>query len=170
MTRTPTHHAHNDLYRSDLAAWLDRQSEALRERRLAEIDHERLAAAVATLGRPVLQGVRNHLAVILTGLLRWAYEVDLRSHGWAATIDKQRLALAHLILESPSLASRLDRDIAAVYPAAQQRAVLESGLFEESFPAACPFSANEVQERGWFPDPFGDDAVRGEGWWKRRIA
>jgi hypothetical protein len=58
--------------------------------------------------------------------------------------------------------------VAEVYPAAKARAVLESALFDESFSDSCPFSEEEILMDGFFPDPYGDDAIRGPGWWKRQ--
>ena len=112
--------------------------------------------------------LQARLGVILTGLLRWAEQVDLRGHSWAATIDIQRLRVGGLLRESPSLRGSVADLIAAAYPEAKARAVLESALFEDSFSESCPFTESEVLTVGFLPDPYGDDAVRGAGWWRRR--
>lgn len=152
----------------DLADWAERQAEALREHRLEAVDFDRLAQVVGDLAAERTGELRARLGVILTGLLRWAEQVDLRGHSWAATIDIQRHVIDRLLKESPSLRAALPGLIADVYPEAKARAVLESALFDDSFSESCPFTEEEVLTRGLFPDPYGDDAIRGADWWKRR--
>ena len=158
----------HDLYAADLHAWSDAQARALRAGRVDELDYEHLRVVVERLGLRERREVRARLGVILTGLLRWAEQVDLRCHGWAATLDIQRLRVARLLRDNPSLRPALPTLVAEVYPAAKARAVLESALFDESFSDSCPFSEEEILMDGFFPDPYGDDAIRGPGWWKRQ--
>lgn len=155
-----------DLFLRDLSAWADDQARALREDRRGDVDHARLASEVGRLASRQRRELQARLGVILTGMLRWAREVDLRSHGWAVTLDHQRGAVARILAGNPSLRADLPLLIARAYPLAKRRAVLESPLFEDSFPESCPFAEDEVLTRGYYPDPYGDDAVRGEGWWK----
>lgn len=163
VTRLPP-----DLYTADLHAWSDEQARALREGRFDELDYERLRAVVERLGLRERREVRARLGVILTGLLRWAEQVDLWCHGWAATLDIQRLYVERMLRDNRSLRPALPILVAEVYPAAKARAVLESGLFDDSFSGSCPFSEGEILMDGYFPDPDGDDAIRGAGWWKRQ--
>lgn len=157
------------LYAADLHAWSDAQVRALREGRFDQLDYEHLGEVVGRLGSRERREVRARLGVILTGLLRWAEQVDLRSHGWAATLDIQRLSIARLLRNNPSLRPDLPALIADVYPAAKARAVLESALFDDSFSDSCPFTEEEILTDGFFPDPYGDDPIRGPGWWKRQV-
>ncbi|MFY9289656.1 MAG: DUF29 domain-containing protein [Methylorubrum rhodinum] len=152
----------------DLADWADGQAEALREHRFEAVDFDGLARIVGDLAAERTRELQARLGVILTGLLRWAEQVDLRGHSWAATIDIQRHVVDRLLKESPSLRAALPSLIAAAYPEAKARAVLESALFDESFSESCPFTEEEVLARSVFPDPYGDDAIRGADWWKRR--
>ncbi|MDP4024809.1 DUF29 domain-containing protein [Methylobacterium sp. NEAU 140] len=159
--------AADDRFEADLAAWADAQARALREGRSADLDAAHLARLVEDLALERKTELQARLGVILTGLLRWAEQVDLRGHSWAATIDIQRLQVDAILEESPSLRPAVADLIAAAYPEAKARAVLESALFDESFSESCPFTDDEVLRVGFLPDPYGDDAVRGAGWWKR---
>ncbi len=158
----------NELFATDLAAWAEAQAHALREDRVDALDFEHLSAVIAALAAEQKQELQARLDVILTGLLRWGQQVDLRGHSWAATIDIQRHRVERLLAHSPSLRPAVPVLVAAAYPAAKARAVLESALFDDSFPESCPFTEDEILREGFFPDPYGDDAIRGEGWWKRR--
>lgn len=158
----------HDLYVADLNAWSGAQARALAEGRFEELDYEHLREVLDRLGLRERREIRARLGVILTGLLRWSEQVDLRCHGWAATIDGQRHRVGRLLRDSPSLRLALPTIVAEVYPAAKARAVLESALFDESFSDSCPFSEDEILTDGFFPDPYGDDSIRGLGWWKRQ--
>ncbi len=158
----------HDLFDTDLAAWADAQASALRHGRIDAIDAHHLSRLVADLSAEREAELRARLGVILTGLLRWAEQVDLRGHSWAATIDIQRSCVDDILRESPSLRRTVADLIASAYPEAKARAVLESALFDESFSESCPFTDDEVLTVGLLPDPYGDDAIRGAGWWKRQ--
>ncbi|MEH3144869.1 MAG: DUF29 domain-containing protein [Methylobacterium frigidaeris] len=155
---------------ADLAAWAGEQAQALAAGRLDDLDRPHLAGLLHELGDRDRQEVRDRLGVILTGLLRWAGQVDLRCHGWAVTIGTQRRRVLRLLRDSPSLRSELPGLIATVYPEAKARAVLESALFDDSFSESCPFSDAETLDEAWLPDPHGDDLVRGAGWWTREVS
>lgn len=165
MSRWPASTA--DLFDADLAAWTEAQASALREGRVDAIDAAHLSQMVEALVAERAAELQARLGVILTGLLRWAEQVDLRGHSWAATIDIQRFQVDDILRENPSLRRSVADLIAAAYPEAKARAVLESALFEESFSESCPFTDDEVLTVGFLPDPYGDDAIRGPGWWKR---
>jgi hypothetical protein len=156
-----------ELFAVDLAAWAEAQAQALREQRHDALDLDHLSELVGNLAAEQKRELEARVGVILTGLLRWAEQVDLRGHSWAATIDSQRHRVERLLAHNPSLRPTLPDLIAAAYPAAKARAVLESALFAESFSESCPFTTDEVLRRDFLPDPYGDDAIRGEGWWRR---
>lgn len=169
MSRTLPHsESRGGLFARDLAAWAEEQAHALAEHRLDAVDFDHLAEIVGDLAAERTLELQARIGVILTGLLRWAEQVDLRGHSWAATIDIQRDLVDRLLKESPSLRLSVPHLIAAVYPEAKARAVLESALFDDSFSESCPFTDDEVLSMGFLPDPYGDDAIRGEGWWRRR--
>lgn len=158
-----------DAFSVDVSAWADAQARALREGRTSRLDHPNLSAMVGRLGLRERHELRARLGVVLTGLLRWAEQVDLRCHAWAATLDAQRHRIDRSLRDNPSLHRELPELIARVYPAAKARAVLESTLFEDSFPDACPFTDEEILTVGTYPDPHGDDAIRGAGWWMLKV-
>lgn len=155
------------LFSTDLSAWAEEQAHLLAAGEVEAIDHAHIAEIVRDLGERERREIRDRLGVILTGLLRWAAEVDLRCDGWAITIDRQRRRVASLLDDSPSLRPQLPWLVAEVYPEAKARAVLESALFDDSFSESCSFTDEEILTPGFLPDPHGDDAIRGAGWWRR---
>ncbi|AWN52432.1 DUF29 domain-containing protein [Methylobacterium sp. 17Sr1-1] len=155
------------LFSMDLSAWAEEQVHLLAAGEVEAIDHAHIAEIVRDLGDRERREIRDRLGVILTGLLPWAAEVDLRCDAWAITIDRQRRLVASRLDDSPSLRPELPWLVAEVYPEAKARAVLESALFDDSFSESCSFTDEEILTPGFLPDPHGDDAIRGAGWWRR---
>ena len=155
-------------YKVDFVAWAEEQGRLLRERRLDLLDRANIAKEIKRLGEADIEVMRERIRILLTALLRWAFEVDLRSVGLSSTILTQRIEIERLLDDSPSLRTTAADLVIETYPAAKRAAVMESGLFEESFPEGLPFLPSEVFDLTFLPDPFGDDAVRGPDWWRRR--
>jgi hypothetical protein len=84
-------------------------------------------------------------------LLKWRHDPDHRSRSWEGTIRVARHKSAKLLRDSPSLRQRLPAPLEDAYPAARVRAGVETGLPEETFPAACPFTLDQITGE-WMPD------------------
>jgi hypothetical protein len=62
------------------------------------------------------------------------------------TIREQRLQISDLFEENPSLRAQAEELIQRAYRVARVRAARESGLAEDVFPMACPWSQEQVLE------------------------
>jgi hypothetical protein len=153
-------------YRRDRVAWAEQQGRLLRERRLDAIDRANIAAEIEQVGKGDMDALRERVRILLTALLRWAYQVDLRSTALASTIMAQRQEIQRILKDSASLQPAMDDLVVDTYPEAKRLAVMESGLFDESFPEGLPFLPVEIFDLEFLPDPYGDDKIRGEGWWR----
>lgn len=154
-------------YDADRFVWSEEQGRALR-RHVTTIDAARIAGIIEQLGQDDIATIGERIRILLGGLLRWAYQVDLRSVALHSTIFVQRLEIAQLIEESPSLLSCAEDMVIEQYPAARRMASFESGPFGDSFPVGLPFLPSEVLDEKFLPDPYGDDSIRGPGWWRNR--
>lgn len=155
-------------YNRDRVAWTVEQGKLLRERRLDQVDRHNVAAEIERLGDDDLKVLQERVRILLTALLRWAYQVDLRSTALASTIVSQRHGIEQILSDSAGLRPHAEDLVIDVYPEAKRLAVMESGLFDDSFPAGLPFLPHEVFDFEYLPDPFGDDEIRGDAWWRRR--
>ncbi len=63
---------------------------------------------------------------------------------WHAAIRVARSKIAKLLRRSPSLRRELPALLEETYPDARSRAAGETGLPYEAFPAACPFTLDQV--------------------------
>ena len=139
------------LYETDVTAWAERQAEALRAGRFDDLDLENLSEEIGDVSRREAEALESHLEPLLMHLLKWRHDPDHHSRSWEGTIRVARHKTAKLLRDSPSLRPGLPELFEDAYPAARIRAGVETGLAEQTFPAACPFSIDQITG-DWLPE------------------
>lgn len=125
-------------YEDDYARWAEEQAAALAEGRFAELDLVNLAEEVGGLSRSDKQQVGSRLAVLLSHLLKHAYQPERATRSWKLTEIEQAAEIEELLRTSPSLRSQIDERFASAYRSARRRAATETGLELDTFPAEPP--------------------------------
>ena len=97
------------------------------------------------------QAVESHLETLVLHLLKWRYQPGHRGGNWEATIVVARSKIAKLLRCSSSLRRELPGFLEEIYPDARARAAGETGLPRDTFPAACPFSLDQITG-DWLPE------------------
>lgn len=77
---------------------------------------------------------------LLTNLLKWRYQSEKRSRGWASTILTQRNRIQLIVGDSPSFRGGIEREMPKVYADAIRKASMETTIPENNFPAGCPWT------------------------------
>ena len=144
--------AKTTLYDRDFFAWSLEQAKLLRAGKLAEADIEHIAEEIDSMGRTEKRELISRLSVLLLHLLKWRYQPEKRSPSWEASIRVQRNRLADHLDDNPSLKSLLPQALASAYRDAALEAVAETGLAGAASPAACPWTVQEVMDRGFWPE------------------
>jgi len=139
-------------YEKDFYAWANEQAALLRGGKLAEADIEHIAEEIESMGKAEKRELVARLTVLLLHLLKWRHQPNLQGASWRATIDVQRLDIADLLEDNPSLESLLPEVVARAYRKAIKEAERETGLSETTFPAACPWSFEQATDSGFWPD------------------
>jgi hypothetical protein len=132
-----------DLYLEDETAWLDAMAELVKRRALADLDLDHLSEYLADMARRDRREVKSRLTVLLTHWLKWEHQPQQRSGSWRATIATQRHELADAAGRGV-LRNHADDVLAEAYGNAVERAALETGLPESTFPADCPYSVDQL--------------------------
>ena len=140
-----------DLYEQDFVLWLEHQAALLRAGRLEEVDAARIAEELEDMARSDRRELRSRIETLLLHLLKWDHQPRRRSRSWRASIVEQRIRIADLLEDSPSLRQGLSAILPRAYRAAVQRAVAETGLAPEAFPRALPYDQEAVLRQ---EDPF----------------
>lgn len=148
------------LYDTDYAQWAQRNAELLRAGRFEELDIAHLLEELSDMSKSERHELESRLLVLIAHLLKWEYQYqtladrwrEFDGRSWRATIIEQRKRLALRLRKSPGLKSVLNEAINAVYPDALELASDESGLPLETFPAQCPYSAEKLLDKTFYPD------------------
>lgn len=141
-----------DSYDRDFYAWAMKNAELIRQGRFTEVDAQHIAEELESMGRSERRALMSRLAVLLAHLLKWQYQPTLRSNSWQYTIKEQRLAVADLLEDNPSLKAQLEEIRERAYQSARLIAARETGLGEETFPVSCPFSFDQVMDEDFWPE------------------
>jgi hypothetical protein len=142
-----------DLYAHDFYSWALAQAALLRQRRFAELDLANLAEEVEDLGRRQASELQSRFETLLTHLLKWMFQPERRSHSWVGTITRERGKIAEHLDDNPGLKPRRHELSARSYRHARADAVAETNLPLETFPAACPWTLDEVMDDAFWPGP-----------------
>ena len=84
-------------------------------------------------------------------LLKWQYQPNFQGKSWELTIREQRAKSIRHFKENPSLKAQLAEIFEYAYEDARMWTARETGLSLEIFPAACPWTFEQVIEPEFFP-------------------
>jgi hypothetical protein len=134
----------SDLYDSDILAWSEQQSDALRRRAANEIDWDNVAEEIADMGNNTVRAVASHLVLALLH--------DLKAEAWPASRDVPHWrAEARLHRDeardayTPSMARRDELQIERLWRRALRGMPdTEDGLPPLPVPNTCPVTLGEL--------------------------
>ncbi len=148
------------LYQQDFYAWIYHNIDLLRQRQFSEIQVETLIEELEDMAKGNRRELGSRVGVLIAHLLKWEYQFKqltdrwqtYQGGSWRGTIKEQRLQIAKLLKDSPSLKSYLSKTIQETYPEAVELAVDETGLSENTFPPSCPYSMEQLLDKSFYPD------------------
>ncbi len=136
-------------YECDFYSWTIEQARLLREGRTNALDWDNLAEEIESLGREQFNKLVSALRVTIMHMLKWDHQPPKRSRSWALSIEEQRLEIADVLADNPALKPRIGEAIGRAYRRARIEAAKETGLDEAEFPAACPYSFDDIVKRSF---------------------
>ena len=104
------------------------------------------------MGKNNRRELGSRLVVLLMHLLKWRYQPNRRSPSWGTTVRDQRDEIEELPADSPSLRPVVQDTLSAVYARARRKAISETGLPENAFPADCPFTPEQILSEDFLPE------------------
>ena len=131
------------LYEQDETAWLEAMAELVAQRRYAEMDHVHLSEYLADMARRDRRVVFSRLVVLMSHLLKWQHQPEIRSGSWRGTMRAQRRELRQL-LESGTLRAHALAVLGDAYAEARKQAADETELAVEVFPEENAWSLEEL--------------------------
>jgi len=139
-------------YEDDFYQWSFEQAELLRQKRFAEADLPNLIEEIESRGNEQLHALESSYRLLISHLLKWAYQPQLRTSSWSITIIRERSHIFQREKRNPSLKGRAKAIVEDIYPAARREAVAETGLPRSAFPAECPWALEELRNADFMPD------------------
>jgi Domain of unknown function DUF29 len=136
-------------YERDFYSWLMEQARHIRDARWEAVDRENLAEEIESLGREQFNKLESALRVLMLHILKWDHQPTRRTRSWTLSIKDQRIAFEHVLEDNPGLKSRLGEALARAYRRARILAAEETGLPEDTFPATCPYSIEDIISRAF---------------------
>lgn len=142
----------SDLYEKDTYGWAVQQAEALRRRSANEVDWDNVAEEVESVGKSEARELYSRYVVLLTHLLKWAFQAERRGPSWEITIKTQRELIRRHLDKNPSLKARRDELQGEAYFEARAEAALQSGLPLVQFPETKPYTVAQTMDDGFWPE------------------
>ena len=134
-------------YDRDFYSWSLEQARLVREGRWDIVDRENVAEEIESLGREQFNKLESALRVLMLHMLTWDHQLERRSRSWSLSIRQQRLEVDDVLADNPGLKNRITEATTRGYRKARLEAVKETGLDEEAFPDACPYSWDDIVSR-----------------------
>ncbi len=141
-----------DLYEQDFFQWAAVNADLLRAGRFTEADICHIAEGIEDMGKSQRRALESRLEVLLAHLLKWQFQPAGRSSSCKGTIRLQRSKINKLLREMPSLRAVTQQEIPDAYENALILAASETELAESLFPAACPYSLDQMFDPDFFPE------------------
>lgn len=139
-------------YEDDFAAWAFEQTELLRQKRLAEMDLPNVVEELESIGKEQRHALESSYRLVISHLLKWQFQPDIRSRSWAKTIDGERANIERREDDNPSLAADAKRIVDRIYRYAVREAARDTDLPRSTFPAECPYSVEQLRNADWMPE------------------
>jgi hypothetical protein len=133
----------SDLYPTDETAWLEEMADLIEQGRWSDLDYAHLQEYLTDMARRDRREVESRLVVLLAHLLKWVHQPDQHSRSWSGSIVGQRQELVRLASRGV-LRNHSEAVLPEVYAEAVERAIAETGLTAEIFPAACPYTLEQL--------------------------
>ena len=153
------------LYDTDFYGWTQDQAAKLRrlqaERANSDLDFENIAEEIDSLGRSDRRQLVNRLEELDNHLLKLAFSLAWEPRRqWKNSVKGQRIDIAELLDESPSLKPLLPEALAKAHRTAL-RSFSDEKLIKltmpEHLPSTCPFDLDQMLDDNWWPEPRGAD-------------
>jgi hypothetical protein len=144
--------ASGGTYKKDFYAWTKEQAALLRAGRLGELDVQHLIEEIEDMGKSERKELASRLEVLLVHLLKWQFQKGLRSNIWLATMKEQRRRIPRHLNDNPSLKNELHEILVQAYEDARYTVGIETGYGETAFPAACPWTTEQVLDPEFLPE------------------
>ena len=113
------------LYETDYLKWIQTTVEKLRVGDYPNIEWENLIEEIEDMGRSERRSLKSNLIIVLTHLLKWQFQPELRSGSWKGSTVEHRRRIREALKDHPALNLILKRCLLSVTRMRLNRQVLK---------------------------------------------
>ena len=139
-------------HEKDFYGWAVSTAQLLREGKMKEVDFENIIEEIEALGISEKHQLINRLSLVISHLLKWQYEPNIRGHSWVYTIREQRDQAKFHIEDNPSLKRKLDEILTRAYKVGVSKAAKDTTLDKKDFPSECPYTFEQIMDDEFYPE------------------
>jgi hypothetical protein len=139
-------------YEDDFESWCYEQAELLRQRRFAELDLPNLIEEIESMGSDQRFALQSSYRIVISHLLKWQFQPQLRNASWEITIGRERDNIAAREAKNHALREHAKMLVEDVYRGAVREAGKETGLPYDTFPFLCPYTLDQLRDPDWMPE------------------
>lgn len=139
-------------YNQDFYRWTQEQSAILKSGRFSDLDIEHLSEEIESMGKSEKRELVHRLTVLLVHLLKWQHQPDHRGASGRLTVIEQRAQTIDVLDDNPSLRAALPDILVKAYRYAVLQTAKETGVGQECFPSACPYSIEQTLQENYLPE------------------
>jgi len=136
----------------DLYGWAVQTAQLLKDRKMNEVNFDEIVEELESLGRSEKHELINRLSLIMSHLLKWQFQPNMRGHSWKYTIREQRDQTKIHWEDNPGLKGKLDEIMMKAHKVAASKATKETGLDEKTFPQKCPYTFEQLMDDTFYPE------------------
>jgi len=140
------------LYEQDFYSWIQQHIVLLKEARFNELDINHLVEELEDMGKNNKRELESRFIILIAHLLKWQYQVEMRSNSWRCSIIEQRVSINYLLKKVPSLKNAISESIVEAYPDAVEIAVAETKLLISTFPTECNYAKESLLNSEFYPE------------------
>ena len=147
-----------ELYKQDFYAWTQAQAALLDARQFDALDIPHLVEEITSLGKSEQRELTNRLSPLLEHFLKLALaaqhcpqDLQRAGRGWRATVKTQRLGVAQVLRDNPSLRPTVPHALTDAYEVARVQAAAGLDLEEAMVPVSCPWAVSQILDADFWP-------------------
>ena len=141
------------LYHTDFNAWAYDTVDKLKAKQFDAVDVESLIEEVEGLAARDKRELFSRMIILLTHLIKWQYQPDLRCGSCGGSIRTQRREIDLILADSPSLNKRIieiNKD-EKMFKKVLKDVVKDTGLLIENLPISNPYTLEDVLNEDYYP-------------------
>ena len=136
----------------DVYGWAIHTAQLLRDKKMNEVDFDGIVEELEEMGISNKHAMISRLALIISHLLKWQFQPNMRGHSWKYTIREHRDEGKIHWEDNPSLKNKLDEIMVKAYKKALTKAISQTGLEEKTFPTECPYTFDQIMNDEFYPE------------------